>query len=116
MLYRDCTGKKVVPTIARGAKQGEGGKNLAPHFRHGASSSAGQAALPAAADFRRENTDANGLFEHQLSPAAGQRKNAVKNTGDRDHFLSYAITDLAAPTIPSVSCPTVKGDDGWATE
>jgi hypothetical protein len=82
MLYRDCTGKKVVPTIARGAKLGEGGKSLTLHFRHGANSSTGQSALPGDIDFRGENSESDELFGHQLSHLRPGDNNAVKKTGD----------------------------------
>jgi hypothetical protein len=90
MLYRDCTGKKVVPTIARGVKLGEGGESLTPHFRHGAKSSAGPAALPGISDSRRENTDPNEVFEHQLSLLRRSDKKFVKKTGDRPSLYNRA--------------------------
>jgi hypothetical protein len=104
MLYRDCTGKKVVPTIARGVTLGESDKSLTLHFRHGANSSTGQAALPGAGDFSEKNTDPNELFELQLSRRRLSDKNAVKKTGDRsplfavrDRRPAYRLIDRGSP-------------------
>jgi hypothetical protein len=110
MLYRDCTGKKVVPTIARGVKLGEGGESLTPHFRHGAKSSAGPAALPGISDSRRENTDPNEVFEHQLSLLRRSDKKFVKKTGDRPSL--YTVRDsrsthwVICRGSPSISWPS----------
>ena len=126
----------MVPTIARGVKLGEGGEILTPHFRHGTKSSTEAAVLLGDINFRRVNTEQNEAFGFVLSHLRPGDKIAVKKTGDRTPFYPSIITEhlftvhktlsrtIGGPTPllfsahydTSVSCPTLKGDDGWATE
>jgi hypothetical protein len=134
----------VVPIIARGATLGESGQSLTLHFWRGAKSPAGPMVLPGVNNFTGENAEPNEMFERSTSRVPHGDKDAVKNTGDPPPLFSDAMINrhgrpfssgyrrssgslienfggatpllVSITTIPSVSFPTVKGDDGWAAE
>jgi hypothetical protein len=81
MFHWDCTGKKVVPTIIRGAELGESNQSLTPHFWHGTKSLVGTELVPGDIGWRRENIDPNDMFEHLLRCLRFSDNNAVKKVG-----------------------------------
>jgi hypothetical protein len=124
MFHWNCIGKKVVPTIIRGAELGESGQSRTPRFWHETKSPVGTELVPGDLDWHQENIDPNDLFERLLSGLRPSDNNAVKDAGRLVTADCPIIFDHCGPipavvsrtTIPSVSCPTLKGDDGWATE
>lgn len=107
MFHWDCPGKKVVPTIVRGAELGESGQSLTPHFWYGTKSRPGAERLPGDVDWRRENIDPNDVFEQVLRCLPPSDNNAVKNA-DRSVTTNCPVILDHCGLIPAAVSRTHK--------